>query len=1472
MLDVVRRTIAETRERAAAALAPSRSLRSRWRYRLGRAAIFGRRLTGRLAHTWHTGSPRNLVRVLGAIVAVITALSVPIGYCIIGYLKEADALTYKAELTAARAAQYIYAPDAPWSYDTDQLAAISEIRTPTAVPIFQRILDTKGKPMLQKGADLAWPTFARSAPIIASSAVLGHAEVSASLRPLLGEVFLIGVVSLLLGIAAYMAFAVLPLKVVDRSFRELEGANNLLRHREEALETQYIRLDAALESMVQGLAMFDSNERIVIANDRYAEIFGLNRQHVKPGTSLQEIVERRIAKGHYAGQKADDILKSMRARLARETASHFVNRLADGRVIAAVVQPRGDGSWVITHQDVTEQEHLADQLAKQNALLHQREEELQAQNMRFDAALENMFQGLAMFDAEERIVIANDRFAEMYGLTPEQVKAGTTLRRIAELRIASGLYAGLTADDVIATMRERVARGKVSHLTSRLGDGRTFTVSIRPRPDGGWVTTHQDVTEREALNARLEQQNALLQQREEELKAQNTRFDAAMRNMSQGLCLFDADQRVVLANGRYAEIYGLTPEQVKPGTTLRQIFESRAANGVYNHIDAQKFVNDGVSAFGEEVAEIVRLSDGRSISVLRRPMPDGGLVSTHEDVTVRQNLSARLEEQNGLLRQREEELRAWNLRLDAALKNMSQGLCLYDADQRVVIANSRFAEIYGLTPDQVKAGTTLRSIVEARIANGLYAGPSPEDYIQERLAAFDKGSVAIQRLSDGRDIAICRQPMRGGGWVTTHEDVTEREQLKERLEQQNEQLDAALNNMTQGLAMFDGEQQLVVSNDRYAEMYRLTSEQVKPGTTLRQLLEYRVASGCHNAGGPEHFVDELVEEFNKTSSGIHELADGRIINVRRRKTANGGHVVTHEDITERQKLNALLEQNNRLLSERTSKLQTIIDNFPGGISFLDPDFRVVLCNEKARRLLDLPDGLFAGGPPSIEDIFRFNAHRGEYGSGDAEEQVATRMAVVRERQAHVLVRERPDGTVLDVRGVPLNDGGFVTTYMDITERRRSEEKIAHMALHDALTGLANRVLLNEQLEQALTRVKRGEMVAVHLLDLDHFKNVNDTLGHPAGDKLLKDAADRLRALVRETDTIARMGGDEFAILQVAINQPADATALAHRVIESVSRPYELDGRQVVIGTSVGIAVGPVDGLASDQLMRNADLALYRAKDDGRGTYRFFEPEMDAQMQERRGLEYDLRKALTAGEFELYYQPVVHLETNKISGFEALIRWRHPEKGLISPGTFIPLAEEIGFIVPLGEWVIRQACATAAKWPAHIRISVNLSPVQFKNPGLVQVVMSALATSGVSADRLELEITESALLDDSDSTLAMLYRLREIGVRIAMDDFGTGYSSLAYLQSFPFDRIKIDRSFIKDIADGVGSLNIVRAMAALAKGLGMETTAEGVETNEQLDTVKSEGCTEMQGFLFSRPLPANELEELLSQSDNAVNAA
>ena len=560
----------------------------------------------------------------------------------------------------------------------------------------------------------------------------------------------------------------------------------------------------------------------------------------------------------------------------------------------------------------------------------------------------------------------------------------------------------------------------------------------------------------------------------------------------------------------------------------------------------------------------------------------------------------------------------------------------------------------------------------------------------------------------------------------------ELESQSDQLASQNLRFDAALNNMVQGLAMFDHEHRVVIANARYAEIYGLTSEQVGPGTALRQILEHRIANG-HDAGR------------------------------------------------------------------------------------------------------------------SIDDILN---------------SVLRRMA---EHDSSHYLSELTDGRCIAVSVQRMADGGTVTTHQDITEQRRSEARIAHLALHDALTGLPNRALLNERLEHALARAKRGEIVATLIMDLDQFKHVNDTLGHPVGDRLLQMVGDRLRALVRETDTIARMGGDEFAVVQVALTKAADATSLAERILTVVSEPYEIEGHHVVIGTSVGISIGPADGSNPDQLIRNADLALYRAKADGRGTFRFFEASMDEQMQARRTLEHDLRKALAAGEFELHYQPVLKLSSDKICGFEALIRWNHPEKGLVSPGAFIPLAEEIGLIVPIGEWVIREACATVAKWPDDLKVAVNLSPAHFRTPGLLDVVTAALERSGLQANRLELEITESILLQNSEATLAVLFQLRQLGVQIAMDDFGTGYSSLSYLQSFPFDKIKIDRSFIKNITESASSLNIVRAVAALASGMGVAATAEGVETKEQLEAIRLEGCTEMQGFLYSKALPPREIERVfLSQ--------
>ena len=443
--------------------------------------------------------------------------------------------------------------------------------------------------------------------------------------------------------------------------------------------------------------------------------------------------------------------------------------------------------------------------------------------------------------------------------------------------------------------------------------------------------------------------------------------------------------------------------------------------------------------------------------------------------------------------------------------------------------------------------------------------------------------------------------------------------------------------------------------------------------------------------------------------------------------------------------------------------------------------------------------------------------------------------------------------------------GYLVAIVDITERRKAEARIAYMAHHDGLTDLPNREFYQDRLREVLEQERSGSRrVAVLCLDLDLFKNVNDSFGHPIGDRLLRMVAERLRSQVRGNDFAARLGGDEFALILASNVTPNEASDFASRLIEVLSESYEIDGIEVVIGASIGIALSPGDGTTSEELTRNADMALYRAKSDGRGTHRFFEREMDRLAQKRREMEVDLRRAFANGEFELHYQPLVNIAADKISGFESLLRWRHPEKGMISPADFIPVAEDIGLIVAMGEWVLREACAEAVKWPAEVMVAVNLSPVQFRSRNLIQAVISALAHSGLSPRRLELEITESVFLAETEANLAILHQLRELGVSISMDDFGTGYSSLSYLRSFPFDKIKIDRSFVKDLAERPDCAAIVRAISGLGRSLNITTTAEGVETADQLERLRNEGCNEVQGFLFSGAKPATEIGGLLSK--------
>ena len=560
----------------------------------------------------------------------------------------------------------------------------------------------------------------------------------------------------------------------------------------------------------------------------------------------------------------------------------------------------------------------------------------------------------------------------------------------------------------------------------------------------------------------------------------------------------------------------------------------------------------------------------------------------------------------------------------------------------------------------------------------------------------------------------------------------------------------------------------------------------------------------------------------------------------------------------------LIAQSQEEIRIQYERLNAAITNMPQGLAMFDGEARLVVCNERFRELYDMDRSLTAPGTP-YEAVVRaalencIDSYVAEHG-GDLDTMVARALAGFGANRFSV--RELRHERTVAVHHRPMAGGGAVATHEDITERRRAEARIAHMAMHDMLTDLANRVAFREELSSALQRVRRGEEMAVLYFDLDHFKHVNDSLGHPVGDALLRAVAARLKACVRETDTVARLGGDEFAIVQVSLNQPRGAAELAARLVSEIGSPYEIDGQTVVIGVSIGIALAPTDGTDPDILLRNADMALYRSKADGRGTYSFFEPSMDARMQARRVLELELRRAHALDEFELFYQPLVNTRTGRVTGCEALLRWNHPERGIVPPGEFVAVAEEIGLLVDLGAWVLRKACAAAAGWPSNLKVSVNLSPSQFVHGRLLEDVKRALEQSGLAPGRLELEITEDLLVRNPDATIAALYELRALGVHVTMDDFGTGYSSLGYLRQFPFDTIKIDRSFVHDMAGRRDAVAIVRAINGLAAALGIETVAEGVETDEQLVNARNEGCSAIQGEFFSAAVPLHEVDELL----------
>jgi diguanylate cyclase (GGDEF)-like protein len=556
-----------------------------------------------------------------------------------------------------------------------------------------------------------------------------------------------------------------------------------------------------------------------------------------------------------------------------------------------------------------------------------------------------------------------------------------------------------------------------------------------------------------------------------------------------------------------------------------------------------------------------------------------------------------------------------------------------------------------------------------------------------------------------------------------------------------------------------------------------------------------------------------------------------------------------------------IDQRRRWLVSSRS-LRVTLENMNQGIVMIDSGGRAPVVNRRAVELLHLPDDMIA--QPGMRQILPWQADQsGRLSADHAALLMPPGTPPDDLDRSAVFENVDGDGKIIEVQTHAVPTGGMVLTYTDVTDRRLAEARIRHLAHHDALTGLPNRVLLNERIAEAISRAKADEsLFAVLCLDLDGFKGVNDTMGHDAGDLLLVRFAERLRVAVRPTDTVARTGGDEFAIVLRDLAAPDDAERLIGRLLETLVEPVRIEGFQFAVATSIGVAVYPRDGLEARSLMKNADTALYRAKAEGRGTYRFFEPSMDEQLKEKRAIEQDLRSALERDELEVYFQPQFACDTLVVVGFEALIRWNHPTRGFVPPGIFIPIAEECGLIVAVGRVALQKACAYASQWRPRYRIAVNLSPIQFRDERLAALLDDTLQRTGLPADLLELEVTEGVLIGDEAQALSILHDLKGRGLRIALDDFGTGYSSLSYLRRFPFDKIKIDKSFVQAQQYDPGSQAIMEAVLTMSARLNLDVTVEGVETDEQLTMVQRQRCSEVQGFLLGRPMPAADVPRFL----------
>lgn len=842
------------------------------------------------------------------------------------------------------------------------------------------------------------------------------------------------------------------------------------------------------------------------------------------------------------------------------------------------------------------------------------------------------------------------------------------------------------------------------------------------------------------------------------------------------------------------------------------------------------------------------VSDAYAESDIERRRTDRSIALMVEELD---QFNARLMQ---VVARRTDELEQLHRRLEATLQNVDQGIVMIDPDGRIAVFNEKFVEMTGLPRAVFEGNPAFQDVVQLMLDAGEFdaMGDSFKGWVVERAAR--PGPVSFQRIRpNGVVLQVQALPMPDGGEVRTLSDVTAHVRKSNELRATRDMLEMTLNNVTQGIMKVDAGGRVLFFNRRVVELLGFPEGLMQEGVTISELIRWQ-----YEAGEFEGYPPEIVEQARNGDPGpdldtyTRRRPNGTIIQFNTIRLQDGSFVRTFTDVTE-------ARAREEAIARVNEEYRSLFENSTVGIFRSTLDGKQLRANPALVRLngYDSESEMLAAANDIAGEWYVDPRRREEFTEIMEREGRTTDFVseVYRHRTRERIWVSEASWLVRDHDGMPAYYEGMV---IDATERMRTEAEIAHLALHDMLTRLPNRSLLLNTLSAALEDNRRGHEIAVLCLDLDHFKDVNDTMGHDCGDILLRMASRRLMRALPKRGMAARFGGDEFALIMPDVRDRESVMLLARQVVQTLSKPYRIRGSRVYVGVSIGIAIAPGDGLDAHDLLKKADIALYRAKRDGRGTYACFDEGMTAAILARREIEVELRRAIAHSEFELHYQPIMDLESGRPSAFEALIRWQHPQKGLLMPAHFIEIAEESGLILQIGELVLRQACEMMARLPSDVSVSVNLSPIQFRNHQLAVSVVNALAASGLSPHRLVLEITESVLMADDYRTVDILRQLRMLGVRIALDDFGVGHSSLSYLQKFPFNKIKIDKSFVQNNEDGTMNTAIRRAILSLGQDIGIDVIVEGVETETQRDMLIYEGCRYVQGYLFGRPRPESEI--------------